>query len=132
VVKALKVILIVFGALSAVSGLMHIFAPDMLKAMIGLGEMPEACKPAMMGMVMQGVSFVAAGVYLIIAGTKDILRHIYWVQFALLWAILSVAGEVYAVLMGYVTFNQVMPMIILDAVFFILFLIFYPYGRTED
>jgi hypothetical protein len=132
VVKALKVILIVFGALSAVSGLMHIFAPDMLKAMIGLGEMPEACKPAMMSMVMVGVSFVAAGVYLIIAGTKDILRNILWVQFALLWAILSVAGEVYSVLMGYVTFNQVMPMVILDAVFFILFLIFYPYGRTED
>jgi hypothetical protein len=132
VVKALKVILIVFGALSALSGLMHIFAPDMLKAMMGLGEMPEACKPAMMAMVMQGVSFVAAGVYLIIAGTKDIIRHIYWVQFALLWAILAVAGEVYSVMMGYVTFNQVMPMVILDAVFFILFLIFYPYGRTAD
>jgi hypothetical protein len=132
VVKALKVILIIFGALSAVSGLMHIFAPDMLKAMIGLGEMPEACKPALLSMVSVGVSFVAAGVYLIIAGTKDILRHIYWVQFALLWAILSVAGDVYSALMGYVTFNQVMPMVILDAVFFILFLIFYPYGRTED
>jgi hypothetical protein len=132
VLKALKVILIVFGALSALSGLMHIFAPEMLKAMIGLGEMPEACKPAMLSMTMQGVSFVAAGVYLIIAGAKDILRNILWVQFALLWAILSVAGEVYSALVGYVAFNQVMPMIILDAVFFILLLIFYPYGRSED
>ena len=130
--KALKVIMIIFGALSAVSGLMHIFAPDMLKAMIGLGDMPEACKPAMMSMVMVGVSFVAAGVYLIIAGTKDIIRHIYWVQFALLWAILAVAGEVYSVIMGYVAFNQVMPMVILDSVFFILLLIFYPWGRTAD
>jgi hypothetical protein len=112
--KALKVILIVFGALSAVSGLMHIFAPDMLKAMIGLGDMPEACKPAMMSMVMVGVSFVAAGVYLIIAGTKDILRHIY------------------SVFMGYVAFNQVMPMVILDSVFFILLMAFYPWGRTGD
>jgi hypothetical protein len=132
VLKALKVILIIFGALSAVSGLMHIFAPEMLKAMIGLGEMPEACKPAMMSMTMQGVSFVAAGVYLIIAGAKDILRNILWVQFALLWAILSVAGEVYSALMGYVAFNQVMPMVILDGVFFVLLLILYPYGRTED
>jgi hypothetical protein len=132
VLKALKVILIVFGALSAVSGLMHIFAPEMLKAMIGLGEMPEACKPALMSMVSVGVAFVAGGVYLIIAGAKDILRNILWVQFALLWAILSVAGEVYSVLMGYVTFNQVMPMVILDSIFFILLLIFYPYGRTEE
>jgi len=132
VVKALKVILIVFGALSAVSGLMHIFFPEMLRAMIGLGDMPEACKPALMCMVSVGVSFVAGGVYLIIAGTKDILRHIYWVQFAMLWAILAVAGALYSVLMGYVTFNQVMMPVILDAVFFILLLIFYPYGRTED
>jgi hypothetical protein len=130
--KALKVILIIFGALSALSGLMHIFAPEMLKAMIGLGEMPEACKPAMLSMVMVGVSFVAGGVYLIIAGTKDILRHIYWVQFAMLWTIMAVAGAVYSVLMGYVTFDQVMMPMILDAVFFILLLIFYPWGRTEE
>jgi hypothetical protein len=131
VLKALKVILIIFGALSALSGLMHIFAPEMLKAMIGLGDMPEACKPALLSMTMVGVSFVAGGVYLIIAGAKDILRNILWVQFALLWAILSVAGAAYSVLMGYVAFNQVMPMIILDAVFFILLMIFYPWGRTE-
>jgi len=130
--KALKVILIVFGALSALSGLMHIFAPEMLKAMIGLGEMPEACKPALLSMTMVGVAFVAGGVYLIIAGTKDILRHIYWVQFALLWAILAVAGAVYSVLMGYVTFNQVMMPVIMDSVFFILLMVFYPWGRTEE
>jgi len=130
--KALKVILIVFGALSALSGLMHIFAPEMLKAMIGLGEMPEACKPALLSMTMVGVAFVAGGVYLIIAGTKDILRHIYWVQFALLWAILAVAGAVYSVLMGYVTFDQVMMPVIMDSVFFILLMVFYPWGRTGD
>ncbi len=130
--KALKVILIVFGALSALSGLMHIFAPEMLKAMIGLGEMPEACKPALLSMTMVGVAFVAGGVYLIIAGTKDILRHIYWVQFALLWAILAVAGAVYSVLMGYVTFDQVMMPVIMDSVFFILLMVFYPWGRTEE
>ena len=130
--KALKVILIVFGALSAVSGLMHIFAPETLRAMIGLGDMPEACKPAMMAMVSVGVSFVAGGVYLIIAGTKDILRHIYWVQFAMLWSIMAVAGAFYSVLMGYVAFDQVMMPMILDGVFFILLLIFYPYGRTGD
>ena len=130
--KALKVILIVFGALSALSGLMHIFAPEMLKAMIGLGDMPEACKPALLSMTMVGVSFVAGGIFLIIAGTKDILRNILWVQFALLWSILAVAGAVYSVLMGYVAFNQVMMMVIMDGVFFILLMAFYPWGRTED
>jgi hypothetical protein len=130
--KALKVILIIFGAISVLSGLAHIFMPEQLKAMMGFGEMPEACKPAMLSMIMVGVSFIAGGVYLIVAGAKDILRHIYWVQFALLWSILAVAGAVYSVFMGYVTFNQVMVPVILDGVFFILLMIFYPWGRSEE
>ena len=132
--KALKVILIVYGAISAVMGVLHIFAPGMLLSTMGLSveDMPAACMPALYSMAQVGVSFVAGGVYLIIAGTKDILRHIYWVQFAILWAILAVAAGLYSVLMGYVTFNQAMMPVILDSVFFILLMVFYPWGRTGD
>jgi len=132
VLKALKVILIVYGAIAVVMGVLHIFAPDMLMSMMGLEDMPAACKSALYSMAMVGVSFVAGGVYLIVAGTRDIVRHIYWVQFALLWAILAVAGAVYSVLMGYVGFNQVMMPVIVDGVFFILLMVFYPWGRTGD
>jgi len=132
--KALKVILIVYGALSAVSGLMHIFAPGMLMSTMGLAveDLPAKWMPTLYSMTSVGVSFVAGGVYLIIAGTKDILRNILWVQFALLWSILAVAAGVYSVFMGYVTFNQAMMPMILDAVFFVLLMVFYPWGRTED
>jgi hypothetical protein len=132
--KALKVILIVYGAISAVMGVLHIFAPGMLLSTMGLAveDMPAACMPALYSMAMVGVSFVAGGVYLIVAGTRDILRHIYWVQFALLWSILAVAGAVYSVLMGYVAFDQVMMPVIVDGVFFILLMVFYPWGRTGD
>jgi len=132
--KALKVILIVYGAISAVMGVLHIFAPGMLLGTMGLSveDMPAACMPALYSMAMVGISFIAGGVYLIIAGTRDILRNILWVQFALLWSILAVAGAVYSVLMGYVTFNQVMMPVILDSVFFILLMVFYPWDRTEE
>jgi len=130
--KALKVILIIYGAIAVVMGVLHIFAPDMLMSMMGLEDMPAACMSALYSMAMVGVSFVAGGVYLIVAGTRDIIRHIYWVQFALLWAILAVAGAVYSVLMGYVAFGQVMMPVIVDGVFFILLMAFYPWGRTED
>ena len=132
--KALKVILIVYGALSAVMGVMHIFAPGMLLSTMGLAveDLPAACMPALYSMAMVGASFIAGGVYLIVAGTRDIMRHIYWVQFALLWAILAVAAGLYSVLMGYVTFNQAMMPVILDSVFFILLMVFYPWGRTGD
>ena len=131
-IKALKVVLIIFGALSILSGLAHIFVPEQLTSMMGLGEMPEACMPALYAMAMVGVSFIAGGVYLIVAGTRDIIRHIYWVQFAILWAILAVAAELYSVFQGYVTFDQAMMPIILDAVFAVALLALYPWRAARE
>jgi hypothetical protein len=131
-IKSLKVVLIIYGAISAVMGVMHIFAPDLLTAMMGLGEMPAACSPALYAMAMVGISFIAGGVYLIVAGTRDIIRHIYWVQFAILWAILAVAAGLYSVMRGYVTFEQVMMPIILDAVFAVALLALYPYRAVRS
>lgn len=108
------------------------FFPDVIHAMMKLGEMPEACSPGLYALAALGVSLIAGGIFLIIAGTRDILRNILWVQFALLWSILAVAIAVYSVLMGYVTFSQAMGGIITDGVFFILLMAFYPWGRTGE
>jgi len=116
--------MIIFGAVSVLSGLAHIFIPDQL--------ISEACSAALLAMAMVGVSFVAGGVYLIIAGTRDIIRHIYWVQFAILWAILSVAGGLYSVMRGYVTFEQSMMPIIIDAVFAVALLALYPWRAAKQ
>jgi len=96
-----------------------------------LEEMPDACMPALFSMAMVGISFITGGVFLIIAGTRDILRNILWVQFGLLWSILAVAASVYSVIRGYVTFNQVMMPVIIDGVFFILLMALYPWRRTD-
>ena len=123
-IRGLKIVMIIFGAVSVLSGLAHIFIPDQLIA--------EACSAALLAMAMVGVSFVAGGVYLIIAGTRDIIRHIYWVQFAILWAILSVAGGLYSVMRGYVTFEQSMMPIIIDAVFAVALLALYPWRAAKQ
>jgi hypothetical protein len=130
--KALKVILIVYGALAVVMGVLEAFFPNVINAMMELGEMPDVCSPGLYALAALGVSLIAGGIFFIIAGTRDILRNILWVQFALLWSILFVAIAVYSVLMGYVSFNQAMGAIISDGIFFILLMIFYPWGRTED
>jgi hypothetical protein len=132
VLKALKVILIVYGALAIVMGAMQAFFPNVISNMMNLGEMPAACSPGLYALAASGCSLIAGGIFLIIAGSRDILHHIAWVQFALLWSILFVAIAVFSVLMGYVTFQQTMGGIITDGVFFILLLAFYPWGRTED
>ena len=131
-IRGLKVVLIIFGALSLLSGLAHIFIPDQLTAMMGLGEMPDVYSPALFAMAMVGVSFIAGGVYLIVAGTRDIIRNIYWVQFAILWAILAVAAGLYSVMLGYVTFDQVMMPIITDAVFFVVLMALYPWRAARE
>jgi hypothetical protein len=130
--KALKVVLIVFGAMWVVMGVLQAFFPSVIHAMMNLGEMPDACLPALYALAALGVSLIAGGIFFIIAGTRDILRNILWVQFALLWSILFVAIAVFSILMGYVTFNQAMGSIISDGVFFILLMAFYPWGRTEE
>jgi hypothetical protein len=132
VLKALKVILIVYGAIGVVFGVMQVFFPDVIHAMMKLGEMPAVCSPGLYALASSGISLIAGGIFLIIAGTRDILRNILWVQFALLWSILGVAVSVFSVLMGYVSFSQAMGSIITDGVFFILLMAFYPWGRTED
>jgi hypothetical protein len=130
--KALKVILIVYGALAVVMGVLQAFFPNVIHAMLNLGEMPDVCSPGLYALAMSGISLIAGGIFLIIAGSRDILRNILWVQFALLWSILAVAGAVFSALMGYVAFSQAMGSIITDGVFFILLMAFYPWGRTED
>ena len=130
--KALKVILIVYGALAVVMGVLQAFFPDVVATMMNLGEMPDVCSPGLYALAASGISLIAGGIFLIIAGTRDILRNILWVQFALLWSILFVAIAVFSVLMDYVTFNQAMGAIISDGVFFILLMVFYPWGRTAD
>jgi hypothetical protein len=130
--KALKVILIVFGAIYVVLGVLQAFFPNVIRAMMDLGEMPDVCSPGLYALAASGVSLISGGIFLIIAGSRDILRNILWVQFAMLWSILFIAIAVYSALMGYVTFSQTMGAIITDGVFFILLMIFYPWGRTGD
>jgi hypothetical protein len=132
VTKALKVVLIVFGAIWVVLGVLQAFFPNVIRAMMNLGEMPDACSPGLYALATLGVSLIAGGIFFIIAGTRDIIRNIRWVQFALLWSILIVAIGVFSILMGHVTFDQAKGGIIVDGVFFILLLVFYPWGRTGD
>jgi len=129
-IRGLKIALIIFGALSILMGLAYIIIPDQLASMMGLEEMPDVCSPALYSMAMVGISFIAGGVF-IIAGARDPLRHIYWVKFAILWAVLAVVAGLYSVIQGYVDFSQAGMGIIIDAVFAVAFLVLYPWRAAR-
>ena len=130
-IRGLKVALILFGVISILSGLAHIIAPYQLASMIGFGEIPDVCRPVAYVMAMVGISFIAPGVWLIVAG-RDPLRHITWVKFAILWSLLGVVAGVYSILQGAVNFSQAGPGIILDGVFAAAFLVFYPWRAARS
>jgi len=128
--KALKILIIIWAAISILMGLGLVFMPQQLGAMQGY----ETEGPAYILYLLAslGVFMIVTSSFIIAAVCRDILRNILWVQFAIAGAIFSVAVAVYAMLMGFVTFQQVGPGIIIDGAFFIAFMALYPWGRTEE
>ena len=122
-IKALKVALIVVGAIHILFGLSFIIIPDIWTTLGGIGETTNYVRWLF---AILSASFIAAGVYAMVAG-RDPLQHINWVKFLILKCALVVVFGVYLIIQGYVEFSQIGPVVILDAVFTATFLALYPW-----
>jgi hypothetical protein len=124
--KALKILIIIWAALGILIGLGMIFAPQQMGAMQGYAtEDVPIYIPYLLASI--GTMLVVSASFLIAAMTQDLLKNILWVQFAIAGAILGVAAAVYSMLMGFVTFQQVGMTIIIDGAFAVVFLALYPW-----
>ena len=128
--KALRVVLIVYGAILLVMGLGGIIFPDQISGLFGMEEVTDDI--IYLATIISTFS-ISVGIWLIIAG-RDPLGNIYWVKFAITKAVLFVVVELYLIIQGYVDFNQIVAAIILDGVFAVLFLALYPWraARTSE
>ena len=122
-IKPLKVTMIVYAVIGILFGLAYIFVPRQIGAMLG-HEAGTASVFAMAAVL--GVSWISACIFLIIAA-QDPLKHILWVKYVIVFAILSLAAELYSFILGYMEFSQVVVGIIIHAVFAAAFLVFYPW-----
>jgi FtsH-binding integral membrane protein len=123
----MKIALVVFGVIEIMLGLSLVIFPDQTANMVGFS------KPSgylIYTMVSLGMCLIAPSVYLIVV-SRDPLRHINWVKFAILWCILGVVGGVYSIVMGAADFNQVGMQIIMGAIFAVVFLALYPYRAAK-
>ena len=127
-VKALKVVMIVYGALMILMGLLDITMHDLVAKMYGFGEVASYAK--WMGEVI-GAIFIAIGVWVIVAG-RDPLRHINWVKFVITVSLLAVVVSVHSILVGYVDFSQIKVSIIFDGIFAVAFLALYPWRAARS
>ena len=121
-VKALKVTMIVYAVIGILFGLAFIFVPRQLSAMFGHDALSALAGTLAVAL---GASFVSACIFLIIAA-RDPLKHILWVKYAIVFAILMLAAELYSFIIGYLDFSQAVMGIIIHAVFAAALLAFYP------
>lgn len=125
--KALKVVLVYYGILHILLGLIDITAHDLVANMYGFGEAARYVN--WMGEVI-GAAFIAIGVWVIVAA-RDPVRHIDWVKFAITFSGLVLVVSVHSIIVGYVDFSQIMGSVILPAVNIVLLLAFYPWRLAK-
>ena len=127
-IRALRVTMIVFGTIGILAGLSWIIIPVQAIEMYGFEQLSDYVR---WFMALGGSSFVAAGVWVIIAA-RDPLRHISWVKFVILKSLLFVAVTAYSIIRGYVDFSQVGVMLIAFTVLAAAFLAFYPWSVVRS
>ena len=128
-IKELKVTMIVYAASGILFGMAFVFVPRQLGAMLG----HESGPPYVAALTAElGVSFISACIFLIIVA-RDPIKHILWVKYAILFAILMLASSLYSFVMGNLTLNQA-GIGIMHAVFAGALLAFYPWHgkRTRE
>jgi energy-converting hydrogenase Eha subunit C len=126
-IKALKVWLIIFGAVHILVGLTTILIPAQWAAMGGVAQITDYERWLL---ALLGACFIAIGVWVIVAG-RNPLSHINWIKFAILKSALTVVVGVYLIIQGYIDFSQVGAVVILDAVFTIALLACYPWRAAR-
>ena len=127
-IKPLKATMILYAVIGILFGLAYIFVPRQLAAMFGHDTLPTLAGALTAAL---GVSFVSACIFLIIAA-RDPIKHILWVKYAIVFAILMLAAELYSVILGHITLGQALTAIIIHAVFAAALLAFYPWRAARS
>jgi hypothetical protein len=122
--RGLEVTMAVFGAILCIEGTLDIALPEARAVGMGL----DGCAShAQLPMAILGATWLAAGAW-IVAGARDPIRHLDRVKFALAFPIVLLLTLTGAALRGHVAFSQVAIDMGFDALFAVLFFVFYPRG----
>ena len=127
-IKALKIVMIIYGALFILMGLVEFIAPDISYSLQGFQNPPIYIH------MYQGVSavcFIVAGIWIIVAG-RDPHRNINLVRFAITLSALLLANDIFMAVRGYFNVIALSPLMAIDVIFGILLLVFYPWHQARS
>ncbi len=124
--RPLKVAMATYGAIGVLYGLSYLVIPEQLSTLQGAEDVSDFLIAIEMAL---GASVLAVGTFVVIAA-RDPIRHILWVQFAIVFALLFLSTAVYSGLALFTEFSQALVGVILHGVFAALLLFLYP-RRTQ-
>jgi hypothetical protein len=123
-IKGLKIAMIIWAAIAILVGLAYIFLPSQLAAMGGFEKAPAWTDYVL---ALLGVCFISASAFVIVAAVRGPLKNLMWVQFSIVMTVLIAIVAACAIMRGLVTFEQEGPLLIVNAVFAVVFLALYPW-----
>jgi len=123
-IKGLKVAMILWSAIGILAALEYIFVPQQMLA--GLEKGP-AYLPYFLMLI--GNAWIGCSVFVIIAA-RDPMKHIMWVQAAIVWSLLDLITAAYCIIRGIVPFSQAGIVLIINIIFIVAFLILYPWRKA--
>jgi hypothetical protein len=126
--KALRVVMSVWAAIAILIGLAYIFFPHQLGEMGGFEKGPAW---VLYILALLGICYIATGAFVIVAAVRNPLKHIMWVQFAIVVAILIVIVTASSIGRGLVTFEQEGMPLIFNAAFAVALLGLYPWRAKK-
>jgi hypothetical protein len=126
-IKPLRVFMILYAAVGILLGLSFIVIPDQMADVFNVTPLVGFGRYIL---VLLAAQFLVASFFLIMA-SRDPIRYILWVKYAIAHAIVDALVVVYAIAGGYAEFGQIGIGLIIHAVFAVLLLVFYPWRAQE-
>jgi hypothetical protein len=126
--------MVLYGAIQMAEGIVMWIMPNRIYSYLGFDKypnqfptnMPVATDFVSFILTVAGAAFIAGG-FLFIVGSVNPVKNINALRFAILWAALTLTGQIYAIVKDYVTFGNIWWSPILTAIFLLGFLFFYPW-----
>lgn len=120
--RALKIVMATYGVGGTLFGLSYLLFAERMSELQGA----EAITPYLIGTKMVlGASLVAVGTF-VVGASRDPIRHVLWVRFAIVFALLFTAVSVYLGLFVKAEFSEVLDGIFIHGTFAVSLLFLYP------
>jgi hypothetical protein len=123
----LKIAMILYGAINIAEGILMWFVPgSIVSRMFGVDYVASEYHFFGYVFVLLGAASLTAGLLMIVAGLKP-LANVNVIRFSILWSALVLLGQIYSLGAQYITWGDVLVPVVLNFIFLLGMVIFYPW-----